>query len=820
MNRGQHVSNTPSYVKPVAASGGLSVIITAGSDRAALHRVIEETEAALANEVADYEILVVDSDARQVAAEAVQELSASNPRVRLAGTSPNRDNERALWDTAALAATKSWVTMLDGDGRFDPRELDRLLLLSKNYDIVCGYRVDSRQSIATWVGSRLYNFVATMLLGTNVRDVNCLFKLVRRDCVRELPLATTGRVTHAEVISRARVAGASVVEVGVSERNGEVSRERWKLREWISSVSSFIRFWWTFALFPAESGRSQVPAGGHDPAWNPAQRRIMTGLLAAMAAVMLFTNLNYELFEPDETRYAQISLEMYKSGDWIVPTFRGEPFFDKPPLLYWLTTVAYSAFGVHEWTARLPSACAAFLTVILLFVWGRRLLGDAAAWCGAAILLLSAGFPVAGRFVVLDALLTCCVAATFLATANACLYHRRSWLWFAVAGVTLALGVLTKGPLAMVLCLPPLIVYGWLYQRRDLIDLRVAALMVVPTLVMALPWFIAITGGEDEFAGHFFWKHNLVRFFNAFDHQEPWWFYLPVLLLGMFPCSLLFPGLASYLFSRSAEQRQHRGAELGFFCLAVVWIVGFFSMSTCKLPTYILPALPPLSLILGKAFADTVLSTQAASWAKQFSERLANPLATFFVISAVAAIGANQVIGDHGAGAIVFAALVIAAAVVLAWSPIRAAGRPAGQRWLALASLSLVLGVYLFDFVVPNFAAWRGSAVHVADLRASLGEADSVPVVYLNRSMKASGFYIQGGEVVELRGSDPREIAELLAEHPRAIVVTRKSAVRDLADSHPHLKFVAADAQREIYVAESGLPRVAQEPPSPSYEQR
>ncbi|MCA9206291.1 MAG: hypothetical protein KDA59_24735, partial [Planctomycetales bacterium] len=225
----------------------------------------------------------------------------------------------------------------------------------------------------------------------------------------------------------------------------------------------------------------------------------------------------------------------------------------------------------------------------------------------------------------------------------------------------------------MVLCLPPLIAYGWLYQRRDLIDLRVAALMVVPTLVMALPWFIAITGGEDEFAGHFFWKHNLVRFFNAFDHQEPWWFYLPVLLLGMFPCSLLFPGLGSYLFSRSAEQRQRRGAELGFFCLAVAWIVGFFSMSTCKLPTYILPALPPLSLILGKAFADTVLSTQAASWAKRFAERLANPLATFLVISAVAAIGANQVIGNRGAGAIVLAALVIAAAVALAWSPIRAA---------------------------------------------------------------------------------------------------------------------------------------------------
>ncbi|MCA9220196.1 MAG: glycosyltransferase family 39 protein, partial [Planctomycetales bacterium] len=724
-----------------------------------MHRVIEETEAALNNQVADYEILVVDSNGRQVAAEAVQELSVSNPRVRLAGTSPSRDNDRALWETAALGATKSWVAMLDGNGQFDPRELDRMLLLSKDYDIVCGYRVDSRQSLVMRVGSRAYNFVASILLGTNVRDTNCLFKLVRRDCVRELPLATTGAVTHAEVISRARLAGASVVEVGVSERNREANRTRSKLSDWISEIASFIRFWWTFALFPADARvGKQSPSNTADMDWAPAQRRMMTALLAGMAAVMLFTNLNYELFEPDETRYAQISLEMYESGDWIVPTFRGEPFFDKPPLLYWLTTAAYSTFGVHEWTARLPSACAAFLTVMLLFVWGRRLLGDTAAWCGAAVLLLSAGFPVAGRFVVLDALLTCCVAATFLATANACIHHRRSWLWFAVAGVTLALGVLTKGPLAMVLCLPPLIAYGWLYQRRDLIDLRVAALMVVPTLVMALPWFIAITGGEDEFAGHFFWKHNLVRFFNAFDHQEPWWFYLPVLLLGMFPCSLLFPGLGSYLFSRSAEQRQRRGAELGFFCLAVAWIVGFFSMSTCKLPTYILPALPPLSLILGKAFADTVLSTQAASWAKRFAERLANPLATFFVISAVAAIGANQVIGNRGAGAIVLAALVIAAAVALAWSPLRAAGRPTGQRWLALASLSLVLGVYLFDFVVPNFAAWRGSAGHVANLRASLGEPDSVPVVYLNRSMKASGFYIQGGEVVELRGANPREI--------------------------------------------------------------
>ncbi len=116
---------------------------------------------------------------------------------------------------------------------------------------------------------------------------------------------------------------------------------------------------------------------------------------------------------------------------------------------------------------------------------------------------------------------------------------------------------------------------------------------------MTLPWYIAASIRLPQFPRYFFWEHNVVRFLAPFAHREPVWFYGPVLLGGLLPASLLLVGFVRFLCSGREEDANLRCPELGFQLLAGTWCVLFFSLSDCKLPTYVMPAMPPLALAIG-----------------------------------------------------------------------------------------------------------------------------------------------------------------------------------------------------------------------------
>src|SRR5947209_15783135 len=120
-------------------------------------------------------------------------------------------------------------------------------------------------------------------------------------------------------------------------------------------------------------------------------------ILLAAAALLFFSRLDLPLLEPQEARYAEIPRQMLRDGSWVVPTLHGQPYLDKPPLLYWLVMVSYRLFGVHDWAARLVPCSAAFLTVLVTYGWGRRVLGGRAAFLGALVLCLSGRFVYLGR---------------------------------------------------------------------------------------------------------------------------------------------------------------------------------------------------------------------------------------------------------------------------------------------------------------------------------------------------------------------------------------------------------------------------------------
>jgi 4-amino-4-deoxy-L-arabinose transferase-like glycosyltransferase len=353
------------------------------------------------------------------------------------------------------------------------------------------------------------------------------------------------------------------------------------------SVLAWLPFLWDRVLFPGDA--------------PPSARCRWTAflLLLLVPAALLYPWLSFHLFEPDEGRYAEIPREMLARGEWVVPYLLGEPYLDKPPLFYWLVMLSYRFLGIHDWSARLVPALAVHGCVLLTYGLGRRLLGERAAFRGALTLGLAPGFVSVGRLLVLDGLLTFWVTLALFAVFEAVRGERLRWGWWLLAALACGLGILTKGPVTLLLVLPPLWLYRLLTGRGCQLRFRDNLAFVIGVLAVALPWYLAICVQQPSFAGYFLWEHNVVRFLSPFDHLRPIWFYGPILLGGLLPGTILAIPFILFLLSGDAAAAQRRCSELGFILLAGAWCVLFFSLSGSKLPTYILPAFPPLALALG-----------------------------------------------------------------------------------------------------------------------------------------------------------------------------------------------------------------------------
>lgn len=372
-------------------------------------------------------------------------------------------------------------------------------------------------------------------------------------------------------------------------------------------LAGWIPVIWSQILFPGAAPR------------NAEFRWRSFAVVFVLPALLLYPWLSFHLFEPDEGRYAQIPREMLEAGEWIVPTLQGQPYLDKPPLFYWLVMISYSLFGFHDAAARLVPAVAMHLTVLLTYLLGRRVVGERSAYWGAIVVTVSPLLLGVGRLLVLDGLLTLWITtALFAAYLASCPASPRGeseladpvggsslrWFWWLLAGVACGLGVLTKGPVAIVLVLPPLLVQRWMAGGRT-IALRGWASFFAVVAAINLPWYVLVCVERPEFVRYFLWQHNVQRFVEPFDHVRPVWFYVPIVLYGLLPTLVLIRPVVRFLTSTDAEDCRRRCGGLGYLLLAGGWCVFFYSLSGCKLPTYILPAFVPLGLALGCFLART-----------------------------------------------------------------------------------------------------------------------------------------------------------------------------------------------------------------------
>jgi 4-amino-4-deoxy-L-arabinose transferase-like glycosyltransferase len=219
------------------------------------------------------------------------------------------------------------------------------------------------------------------------------------------------------------------------------------------------------------------------------------------------------------------------------------------------------------------------------------------------MLCLSPRFAQMARMLTTNGLLTLWVVAGLAMAHHALAGLTLKRTWWLLSSIACGLGLLTKGPVALVLIAGPILLYQLLDRRIPRAELRPWLTYVAVASLIALPWFVFLAVRDPAFLHYFVWTHHIQRFLDPIDHPQPVWYYLPLLMLGMLPWTLLAPGLAMHLVRRVQPLGSQRTGALGFFLLAALWSLVFFSLSGCKRPSYMLPVMPPLALALG-CFVD------------------------------------------------------------------------------------------------------------------------------------------------------------------------------------------------------------------------
>ena len=339
-------------------------------------------------------------------------------------------------------------------------------------------------------------------------------------------------------------------------------------------------------------------------------------LILATLYICYFTHLGAIGFVgPDEPRYAWIARDMAETGDWVTPRLYGKPWFEKPPLFYWGAALCFKFFGVSEAAARLPSAISALLATLALAWLAFRLYGaETTRWL---LLLLPTtvgmiGFShAAATDMPFSAMLTIamvCAAVVLGLTRSekSPVLPQAPWLAWVLFGFFLGLAVLAKGPAGIILVGGAVFFWALFTKRwRDAFRLF-HPVALASFFATALPWYILCARRSPDFFRIFIVEHNFKRYLTPeFQHIQPFWYYVPILLLAFLPWTLGF--LVWFSKSKQIDKGPVAvGQRNSFFLSFGLFPLLFFSISRSKLPGYILPAMAPLTCLLVARVAEAV----------------------------------------------------------------------------------------------------------------------------------------------------------------------------------------------------------------------
>ena len=531
-------------------------------------------------------------------------------------------------------------------------------------------------------------------------------------------------------------------------------------------------------------------------------RRAEIGLALAAALVFLGGLGGRDLWEPDEPRHGAIAEEMrelrYGPGQLIIPRLNGEPYSQKPPLYYWLAAGAGASGGfVTEGAARLPSALAGLLTVLVVYRFGRSALGAVAGLAAGAILVTVPAFVDIARNARPDALLTLFITAALFAcwridrSLGDAAWNRRA------LHLAMGLGILTKGPLAVLLPLLGFAVYlAWERRLRDFGALfsRGSWLLSVGT---AVAWLgTALWIAPEGFFRDAVTENLFARYFAGTTHEQPFFFYLKRLPVALLPWALLWPFALAPIragLGRDADPDRRRVLRLLLAFVGTGFV--FLSFSAGKRVIYLLPLIPPLAL----------LSTEGLRGALPLARRLPRGAAAG-LLAASGALGLALLAAVAGTRAglpptAVGIALVAAAALVaLPWERLFGT-EPIVARGFVLA---VAAQVAVFAWFLPRLDP--SHSIRATAVTAAAFAPEGTPIgLVRNGSMVGGIAYYSGRPVVALGGE--KAVARFVAAGGRAVILETPHLPALAKRLRPRIVFRQEVEENEILVIVIDDPR-------------
>jgi 4-amino-4-deoxy-L-arabinose transferase-like glycosyltransferase len=356
-------------------------------------------------------------------------------------------------------------------------------------------------------------------------------------------------------------------------------------------------------------------------------------LAAAVLYFCFFSRAGaFGMIGPDEPRYASIARAMAETGDWVTPRLDGQPWFEKPVLYYWGAAAAFRLLGVNDFSARLPSAIFATLAALSLAWLARKIYGAGTAWAVLLIFPTCVGVFAFARAGTTDMPFSASLAMAMVAAYSAMGDVRQppQRMWQILFGALLGLATLAKGPAAIVLAGGSVGLWVLATGRWKQVWRLVRPLAMIAFCVVALPWYALCAMRNPEFLSVFLLSHNVDRFLTpVFQHEQPFWFFGPILLLGLLPWSALLAGAARDGVALWREKKLSASPGFFFACWAVFPLV-FFSVSRSKLPGYALPVFAPLVLLLARSLTRAIEQHDSfAQWQMEWTG------VTFLVLAGV-----------------------------------------------------------------------------------------------------------------------------------------------------------------------------------------
>jgi 4-amino-4-deoxy-L-arabinose transferase-like glycosyltransferase len=417
--------------------------------------------------------------------------------------------------------------------------------------------------------------------------------------------------------------------------------------------------------------------------------RILTALAPAVALLMLFGWLGaLPLIDPDEGRNAQVAREMLHSGSWLVPTYDGLVYLDKPAFFFRLAAASMAAFGETAFAARLPSALFAAALLVMLFTFCRRQYGERTAALAVLVVATAPLYFAFARIVIFDmtlAFFVCgAVLSGFLAETSSDDRSRRRW--WALSAACAGVATLVKGPVGFIVPLLAVLAWSALDRRRGVARRLFAPVHLLIWLAIVLPWFVGVSIARPDFPNYGLIHESLARFTTgAFRRTAPFYYYVPVVALTFFPWSLLVPGAAIAAW----RTRARLGSTDRLFIAWAAVVVLFFSISQSKLPGYVLTAIVALGVLVARVI-DRALSNA--------NGRAASTLRHGVVaLAAVSAIGAGVLALDLATG-----------------GAVREAVRARPAETIPLLPVFRPVAISLTVIALLSIAAWMSRRVTIA----------------------------------------------------------------------------------------------------------